>query len=130
MIPAAFVRVQDFPLTPNGKIDRQRLPEPAMDRAFSVTSYVAPRTPFETELADIWEKVLKISPIGLHDNFFNLGGNSLSAMRALGILRGRFDVPLSVASFFEHPTIESYAVHLLEAVLKQNPVNEAQPSHG
>jgi aryl carrier-like protein len=71
-------------------------------------------------LAGVWQSVLKVREIGVRDNFFQLGGNSLLAMRALGKLRSRFEADLTVASVFEHPTIESYAIYLLEAVLKQN----------
>ncbi|MCI0536210.1 MAG: amino acid adenylation domain-containing protein [Verrucomicrobiales bacterium] len=120
MVPSVFVCVSDFPLTPNGKIDRHRLPEPAEDRSERPTELVAPRTPFEKELADIWQSVLKAREIGIQDNFFELGGNSLLAMRALGKLRSCFDASLTVASFFEHPTIESYAIHLLDAVLERS----------
>ena len=60
--------------------------------------------------------------MGVHDNFFDLGGHSLAAMRALGLLRAQFDAELTIASFFEHPTIEAYAVYLTEQLIKAGPL--------
>jgi hypothetical protein len=120
MVPQAFVQLAEFPLTPNGKIDRKRLPEPSEERPDLGTQSVAPRTPIETELANAWRTVLKLDQVGIYDNFFDLGGHSLAAMRVLGILRNRFNIQSSIASFFENPTIESFALYLMEQLLKQH----------
>jgi hypothetical protein len=79
MIPAVFVTLDAFPLTPNGKVDRKALPEPEMDRAQITAEYVAPRTPLEQALADLCAAILGLERVGIHDSFFDLGGNSLMA---------------------------------------------------
>jgi aryl carrier-like protein len=113
MLPSSFVQLQELPLTPNGKIDRKRLPEPDSARPDLDKTFTAPRTPIEEALAAAWSDVLKIEPIGIHDNFFALGGHSLSAMQVIARLRRDFDAPITVASFFEHPTIEEFALEIM-----------------
>jgi acyl-CoA synthetase (AMP-forming)/AMP-acid ligase II len=120
MVPQAFVELTEFPLTPNGKVDRKRLPEPSEERPDLGKQAIAPRTPIEIELASAWKTVLKLDQVGITDNFFDLGGHSLAAMRVLGILRNRFNIQSSIASFFENPTIESFALYLMEKLLKQH----------
>src|SRR2546430_17696913 len=78
MTPAAFVMLEQLPLTPNGKLDRKALPEPRGERG-QADSYVAPRSPVEEILANIWAQVLHVDKVGIHDNFFELGGHSLLA---------------------------------------------------
>ena len=80
MIPAAFVLLPALPLTPHGKVDRQRLPEPELGDELE---YVAPRTPTEEVLAKVWTDVLKLERVGIHDNFFELGGMSMTALRVV-----------------------------------------------
>src|SRR5947208_1119680 len=77
MIPSAFLAVPELPLTPNGKVDRDALPEPEWDRATAARSFVAPRTQTERRVAEIWSSVLSVQEVGVHDNFFALGGHSL-----------------------------------------------------
>ena len=77
MLPATYVQLDALPLTPNGKIDRRALPAPDMSRATLEEPFVAPRTPIERQLADIWGELLQIEQVGIHDNFFSLGGHSL-----------------------------------------------------
>jgi amino acid adenylation domain-containing protein len=113
MVPSSYVHLQQLPLTPNGKIDRKRLPEPDSARPEMDKAFAAPRTPIEEALATAWSDVLKIEPIGIHDNFFALGGHSLSAMQVIARLRNDLDVPITVASFFEHPTIEEFALEIM-----------------
>ncbi|MFM7850567.1 MAG: phosphopantetheine-binding protein, partial [Flammeovirgaceae bacterium] len=82
MIPARFVVLTEFPLTPHGKVDRKRLPEP---ESMSLREYeiVMPRNSFEQAIADVWTEVLNVSAIGVNDNFFDLGGDSVKAIRAV-----------------------------------------------
>src|SRR6185369_1415697 len=80
-VPAVFVELSALPLTPNGKIDRRALPSPPRTRPALNTAYVGPRSASEVRLAAIWNEVLGLTGIGLHDNFFALGGHSLAAMR-------------------------------------------------
>jgi acyl-coenzyme A synthetase/AMP-(fatty) acid ligase/acyl carrier protein len=109
MVPANFVLLAAFPLTPNQKIDRQALPAPSQvetkdrDRADKDRSLAS--THIEQTLIAIWKKVLQIAELGTQDNFFNLGGNSLVAMTLIGEIREAFDVELPLISLFRSPTI-------------------------
>jgi amino acid adenylation domain-containing protein len=103
MIPAAFVFLDAFPLTPNGKIDRQALPQTNFE--INREEFVAPTETTEIKLAQIWQEVLKINQIGIYDNFLDLGGNSLLATQVISRLRQSFQVEISLKSFFTTPTI-------------------------
>ena len=105
MVPSIFVRLNELPLTSNGKVDRQRLPsferiEPEQERGF-----VSPRTPTEVKLAQIWAHVLNIERVGIHDNFFEIGGNSLLAARLVFRIQEAFQVELPLPRVFESPSV-------------------------
>ncbi|HEU0053517.1 MAG TPA: amino acid adenylation domain-containing protein, partial [Longimicrobium sp.] len=108
MVPAAFVRLERFPLTPSGKVDRLALPAPAPGD-FSDTPYVAPETETEMAVAEAWREVLGIDRVGRDDDFFDLGGHSLLGTRVLSRLRQRLGVPLAVRALFDHPTVAKLA---------------------
>jgi amino acid adenylation domain-containing protein/non-ribosomal peptide synthase protein (TIGR01720 family) len=114
MIPARFVVLDHLPLTVTGCVDRGNLPEPAdpgMPGEFprqSTAAFAAPRTATEIALANIWVQVLGTKRLGIHDNFFDLGGQSMLAMRAV-MLAGRNGVLLGPRSIFQHPTIAELA---------------------
>ena len=108
MIPAAFVRLDAFPLTANGKLDRKALPDPG-DQAFARRAYEPPRGEVEIALAALWQELLGIERIGRHDHFFELGGHSLIAMRLLGRVGQQFDSALPLVSLFNHPTVAGLA---------------------
>ena len=108
MVPTAFVTLSEFPLTPNGKVDRQALPRPELRRALSEGS-VGPRTPLETQMVELWSAVLKIDHISIHDNFFELGGHSLLATRLVARVRDSFRIELPLRTLFEQPTIAGLA---------------------
>jgi acyl carrier protein len=108
MVPSAFVRLDAFPLTPNGKIDRKALPAPEPD-TLDRTPYVAPRTPAESRLAEIWREALRVERVGIRDNFFDLGGHSLVAMRIVSRVQQAFGSRLQLNTVVEHPTIEELA---------------------
>jgi amino acid adenylation domain-containing protein len=108
MVPSAFVMLEALPMTPNGKVDRRSLPEPPQTRQ-EAEAIVAPRDEAELQLANIWEKVLGIQPIGIRDNFFDLGGNSLLALRLVPQVEKAFKKNLPLATFFQNPTIEQLA---------------------
>ncbi|PQQ25032.1 non-ribosomal peptide synthetase [Photorhabdus hindustanensis] len=112
MVPAAFVRLDAFPLTPNGKLDRRSLPAPGED-AFARQAYQAPQGEIEIALAAIWRELLNLEQIGRHDSFFALGGHSLLAVRMIERLR-RIGLGLSVQTLFQHPTLSVLAQSLAQ----------------
>ena len=125
MIPSAFVVLDQFPLTPNGKIDRRALPEPEFAR-LREEKFVAARTPLEEKLAQIWSELLTIERIGVHDNFFDLGGHSLLATRLFVRIRDQMGLELPLRAIFEEPTIAELATRIenVSWVAQQNtPIN-------
>ncbi|MBW4670971.1 MAG: amino acid adenylation domain-containing protein [Cyanomargarita calcarea GSE-NOS-MK-12-04C] len=113
MMPSAFVMLEALPLTLNGKIDHRALPVP--DAAFSESDFVAPRNSTEEALASIWSKVLGIEKVGIHDNFFNLGGHSLLIIQVLAYCWQDFSVQIPLRQFFKSPTIADLAVAIIES---------------
>ncbi|MEH2136767.1 non-ribosomal peptide synthase/polyketide synthase [Nostoc sp.] len=111
MVPSNFVTLDSLPLTPNGKIDRRALPVPETSSKLS-DKYVAPRTPIEEILAQIWVQVLKVELVGRHDNFFELGGHSLLATQLISRIRTNFQVELPLRSLFTAPTIAELAPNI------------------
>jgi amino acid adenylation domain-containing protein len=109
MVPAAFVVLDALPLTSNGKVDRQALPAPGQERPSLLEAFVAPCTPMEEILAGIWAHVLGVETIGIHDNFFVLGGHSLSAVQVLSRLRKTFQVEVPLRALFDTPTVAGLA---------------------
>lgn len=112
MVPAVFVSLEAFPLTPSGKIDRRALPEPG--RPESTRGYVAPRTELEEVLAIIFSEVLQVERIGIFDDFFELGGHSLLATQISSRIREALHVELPVRRIFESPAIDGLARAMLE----------------
>jgi len=109
MLPALFIFLEVWPLTPNGKVDKQALPIPeAADRAKG-TSYAAPRNVLEELLVEVWQEVIKLEGIGIHDNFFELGGQSLLATRVIARLRQALELDIPLRILFEHPTVAQFA---------------------
>ncbi|HET7463931.1 MAG TPA: amino acid adenylation domain-containing protein, partial [Longimicrobium sp.] len=108
MIPSAFVVLPQLPVTPNGKVDRKALPAPEGAAEASSTPYVAPRTETEQTLAGIWAEVLRAERIGVHDNYFELGGDSILSIQIVSRAR-RAGVALSPRHLFEHPTVAALA---------------------
>jgi amino acid adenylation domain-containing protein len=113
MLPATYVVLDHFPLTPNGKIDRRALPAPAL-APYNDLTYAAPVGEIETTLARIWAEVLTVERIGRHDNFFKLGGHSLLAVQVGSRIRQLFSLEIPLRAIFEEPTIAALALLLLE----------------
>jgi hypothetical protein len=91
MVPSTFVVLDSLPLTPNGKLNRRALPAPdSLSRPIE-TAFVAPRTPTELTLTTIWTEILNREPVGIHDNFFDLGGDSLLAIRLMERIHKQFE---------------------------------------
>jgi amino acid adenylation domain-containing protein/FkbH-like protein len=120
MVPSAFVKLEQMPLTSNGKVDRRALPEPELTRSAQQHEFVAPRTPLEEEVASAWKQVLGLDQIGVHDNFFEIGGHSLLATRVIILLRSNLGVNLSLRLLFENPTVATMAEVLVETLLEHS----------
>jgi amino acid adenylation domain-containing protein len=120
MIPSYFVALPEFPLNPNGKVDRQALPDPEQTLDHHTNGqYVPPSTPIEATLTDIWSQVLGREPIGIHDNFFDLGGHSLLATRVVSRMRELMNTEVSIIDLFERPTIHDLADALIQREIAQ-----------
>jgi len=124
MVPSAFVRLESFPLTPSGKVDRKSLPAPEVSRHEPSRSLVGPRTALELQLVRLWEELLGIHPIGVQDNFFELGGNSLLVIRLLSRIRAVTGRNLPVAALFQNATVEHLAGLLREEAGPWSPLVE------
>ena len=113
MVPAAFVVLEALPVGPNGKVDRRALPAPESLRQELRAGFVSPRTAAERAVAEVWEQALRVDKVGIHDNFFDLGGNSLLLVQVHGRLRELFaGADLSLLELFQRPTVSSLAAHL------------------
>jgi natural product biosynthesis luciferase-like monooxygenase protein/FkbM family methyltransferase len=109
MVPSQFVLLDSLPLTPNGKIDLRALPEPGGARPELTVEYVAPESESEVAIAEVWREVLKVERVGVHDNFFEVGGTSLLLVQVNNRLREVFNQRISVVEMFRHPTVSSLA---------------------
>lgn len=127
MVPSTFVLLEEFPLTPNGKIDRHVLPAMAGRRPSLEEQYVAPRTPTEEALAAILASLLRLDRVGARDDFFELGGHSLIAMQVLSRIRDVFAIELSVRVLFEERTVRAIAERI-EALRAQAPAATEDPA--
>jgi len=109
MIPSAFILMEKFPLTANGKIDRKAFPAFSGEKPASGQSLAAPQTDTQKQLAAIWADLLSVESVGVNDDFFDLGGHSLLAIRAVSRIREQFEVNLSLRNLLETPTLEGLA---------------------
>ncbi|NEO94513.1 MAG: non-ribosomal peptide synthetase, partial [Moorea sp. SIO3G5] len=118
MVPSGLMVLSQLPLTPNGKVDRKALPVPDMASSVS-TEYVAPQTQTQKVLAEIWAEVLGIEQVGIHDNFFDLGGHSLMATQVVSRVRLALGIDIPLTTLFESSTIAQLAEVLVEQQLEQ-----------
>ncbi len=109
MVPSAIVFLPALPLTPAGKIDRRSLPPPSADDRPGGEPYIAPRSPIEDQLAHIWEDVLDVPRIGMRDNFFDLGGNSLLAAQLVARVEAEYGRTVRISSLADNGTVEHMA---------------------
>jgi amino acid adenylation domain-containing protein len=112
MVPSAFVRLETMPLTTSGKVDRAALPEPDRQRPQQSAEFAAPRNNLERALAEIQRNVLNLNQVGVHDNFFDLGGNSLLVVEAYRRMESQVNGKCQVLDLFKYPTIRSLAEFL------------------
>jgi acyl carrier protein len=112
MIPSYFVRLDEFPLTSNKKVDRRALPDPKTHRPQKEADSVMPQTDAEERIAGIWQEALELQKVGIHDNFFDLGGHSLLMVRIRNKLKDVFEQEISIVELFKYPTIHSLAGYL------------------
>ncbi|MCP4152684.1 MAG: amino acid adenylation domain-containing protein, partial [bacterium] len=106
MIPAYFIYIEKIPLTPNGKVDRKALPGWEME---TEGEYIAPRNETEQKLADIWKRALKLEQVGINDNYFNVGGDSIRAIKVLSLINNELNTNLKIIDLFTNDTIEKLA---------------------
>jgi len=118
MWPAQFIFLETLPLTASGKIDRKAFPAPQAQRQVE-TPWIEPRTPFEIQLVNIWQEVLNLKKIGVRDNFFDLGGHSLQAIRVMAKIKQHFGFSLPLSVIFRGTTIEQLALQLEQTTLTQ-----------
>jgi natural product biosynthesis luciferase-like monooxygenase protein/non-ribosomal peptide synthase protein (TIGR01720 family) len=118
MVPAAVVHLDVLPLTPNGKIDRRRLPAPSGERPSLAQTYVAPRTPVEAALVRVWSEVLRLDRVGVHDNFFALGGDSILSLQIVARAT-QSGLRIATRQVFEHQTVAALAQVVTFAAARQ-----------
>ncbi|WP_234314334.1 non-ribosomal peptide synthetase [Streptomyces sp. NRRL S-575] len=126
MVPAVFLQLDELPLTPSGKVDRRALPEP-QERVSSGIAYEAPATVTEEALAEMWQELLGVERVGVHDNFFEAGGDSLLAVRMASRINALFGTALSPRTLFDRPTIAETAVEVEERILAELEQSTATP---
>jgi amino acid adenylation domain-containing protein len=114
MVPAAYVFLDGFPLTVNGKLDREALPAPGAERPRLASEYVAPQNELETLLAGMWKTVLRQEKVGVNDNFFDVGGDSLMLTMVHRRLQTELKREIPITELFQFPTIHSLAERLAE----------------
>ncbi len=115
MIPAAFVQIDELPLTANGKLDRDALPP--MEQGRNADAVSEPQTPTEKQLAAIWRELLELERVGADESFFEIGGHSLLATQLSSRVRDAFRVELKLRDFFTYPTIREMAERIDDAIL-------------
>ncbi len=112
MVPSAFILLNELPLDPNGKVDRRALPAPERAQPELEASFVSPRTPTEELLAGVWAELLGMEQVGIHDNFFDLGGHSLLVTQVVSRIRNLFQAEISFRVFFQNATIAMLAAEI------------------
>jgi acyl carrier protein len=121
MVPATYVVLDALPLLPSGKVDRRALPEPTAGRPDLAVSFVDPRNEVEAALAAIWAEVLGLDAIGVHDEFLDLGGDSLSASRIIARVSDQFEATRFHLLLWEAPTVARMAAVLAREARRDEP---------
>jgi acyl carrier protein len=116
MVPGAYVVLERMPLTENGKVNRRALPAADGMGAVSDERYVAPRTPLEELVCASWCDVLNLHRVGIHDNFFDIGGHSLRATQVVSRIREMLDVEIPLRALFESPTVSGLTIAIVQGL--------------
>jgi amino acid adenylation domain-containing protein len=124
MVPAAFVVLDRFPLTPSGKVDRKKLPAPESIPPFGKDGFLPPASTTEIALARIWQEIIGVQQVGLRDNFFELGGHSIMGVRLIERINRTFHCSLAIADIFRFPTLE-----LLSRAIDENLAKDCLKGH-
>jgi acyl-coenzyme A synthetase/AMP-(fatty) acid ligase/acyl carrier protein len=119
MLPASFILMEEMPLTPNGKIDRKALPEPDRSRPTLTQGYVTPETEIEQLLTTIWQEVLGLDKVGRYDNFFDLGGDSISVMQVMIQVSQVLEIELPPKMLFEMPILADFAGRIEDSLIAE-----------
>jgi hypothetical protein len=130
MIPAVFVSIDKMPITGNGKLNRKALPAPDMAVERSNHEVARPETPTQVRLAALWEPLLKVNNVGIHESFFDLGGHSILAARLMAQIRSSFGVQLAFHNIFRAPTISRLAALIDEKLEAQSPLKAGETAAG
>jgi non-ribosomal peptide synthetase component E (peptide arylation enzyme) len=124
MVPAAFVQLEQWPLNSNGKIDRKKLPQPEVE--IRQQEYVGPRNLTEEMVCQLWQEIIRAERVGIHDNFFRIGGHSLLAAKVATRVRASFNVDIQLRTMFDSPTVAQLAEAIDRA--KQAAATNGAPS--
>ncbi|MBD2362774.1 amino acid adenylation domain-containing protein [Anabaena minutissima FACHB-250] len=129
MIPAAFVMLETLPLTPSGKVDRKALPQPDISHFSESNDFVAPRNQVEAQLVKIWSEILNLPQIGVKDNFFALGGDSLKALHLISRIEQHFSKEIPLATLLTNPVITDLAIVIQDSnnQIRHSPLVPIQP---
>ena len=125
MVPSAVVILDELPVTANGKLDRSALPAATTREALSVR-FVAPQTPVEERLAALWTELLPVDRVGIDDDFFDLGGHSMLALRLVARIQDTFGVDVFLTVVFEHSTVRELAAHVSDRMMEDEGHDELE----
>ena len=130
MIPSVFIKMDGFPLAPNGKINRGALPEPASQRPALETTFVRPRNSIEKKVAEIWSKVLGLDELGVDDPFLELGGDSIRATQVISRVLDQFQVKVPMQALMHAPTIASMAELIMHRIVSKGGYDKEKREKG
>lgn len=128
MVPAAFMFIDEMPLTPNGKVNRKALPAPDRSRPELANPFVSPESEIEQAIAKVWQEILQLDGVGIQDNFFELGGNSLLLTQVHHQLVSLFGAQVSIVALFQYPTIQDLAQYLTQTEAEESATKRPEPS--
>jgi hypothetical protein len=126
MVPSTYVAVDAWPLTPNGKINRRALPDPGKNRRARGQEFRAPSGQLEQTIAEVWQQVLRTDRVGLDDNFFSIGGNSVLVVAVRGRLLDQIGGDVSLVDMFRYPTVGALASALAARAAPQSSSDAAR----